>query len=110
MPPTKRCLTCRALHNERGPRCRPCYLQQQQGRNAKRGHYQGDYRVRRQQLIQQGMMTDTPCAICGQAINYGAPAGTPLAPTADHINAGDPTSPLRIAHARCNSARGDRPA
>ena len=110
MPPTKRCLTCRALHNERGPRCRACYLQQQQQRNAKRGHYQGDYRARRNQLIQLSMMADSPCAICHEPINYGAQAPHPLAPTADHLDAGNPASPLRITHARCNSARGDRPA
>lgn len=55
-----------------------------------------------------------PCGICGQAIDYAAPARTRGAAEVDHvvpIAVGGDALPrldqLRIVHKSCNSARGD---
>ena len=55
-----------------------------------------------------------PCWICGQAIDYDSPPGTPGSPTVDHLDPrahGHPVlAPLHRlapAHSYCNSSRGD---
>ena len=47
--------------------------------------------------------TATHCHLCGQAFQNRNEI------TADHLRAGDPTSPLAPAHRKCNSSRGNRP-
>lgn len=57
---------------------------------------------------------DAPCWICGQPIDYDAPAGTPDAYEPDHVR---PVSRfpelefslenIRAAHCSCNRSRGD---
>lgn len=56
-----------------------------------------------------------PCAICGQAIDYEAPAGTPNSFEADHIQpvalrpdlALDPAN-LQASHKLCNNRKNKR--
>ena len=43
------------------------------------------------------------CHLCGD----GARANDPW--QADHLNAGDPQSPLAAAHRSCNASRGNKP-
>ena len=47
--------------------------------------------------------TATVCHLCGKEAIDGDPW------TADHLDAGDPTSPLAAAHRSCNSRRGNKP-
>lgn len=47
--------------------------------------------------------TATHCHLCGQAFTNREEI------TADHLQAGDPNSPLAPAHRSCNSSRGNRP-
>lgn len=58
-----------------------------------------------------------PCWLCGQPIDYGAPAYHPDGFEADHVYpvsthphlAGDPGN-IRASHMRCNRARGNTDA
>jgi len=47
--------------------------------------------------------TATVCALCQEPFTDRNEI------TADHIRAGDPTSPLQPAHKSCNSRRGNQP-
>lgn len=58
-----------------------------------------EYRRARQHIKD----TATHCHLCGQAFTNRNEI------TADHILAGDPTSPLAPAHRTCNSSRGNKP-
>lgn len=53
------------------------------------------------------------CWLCGGEVDRDAPPGSPWTPTVDHVvpkSRGGKTEPsnLRLAHRRCNSARGNR--
>lgn len=55
-----------------------------------------------------------PCALCGEAIDYGLPPGDPMSFTIDHIvpisrggGVYDPEN-CQAAHLRCNQAKGAR--
>jgi 5-methylcytosine-specific restriction endonuclease McrA len=57
-----------------------------------------------------------PCWLCGQAIDYEAPADDPNAFTVDHVkplslhpDLAEVESNQRAAHRRCNVGRGNRP-
>lgn len=91
------CLDCGTPTTRKTSRCDRCEREHQAHRNRRRVHYQGGYRARREAL--RLAAPDGPCWICGERI--------PRAEwTADHVIASDPSSPLRPAHRRCNSARG----
>lgn len=56
-----------------------------------------------------------PCWICGQAIDYQAPAGTPdswepdhYIPTSTHPEYGYDPANIRPSHSSCNRSRGAR--
>jgi hypothetical protein len=79
-------------------RCPACRLPSAPWTAAKRQLYGNDYRKRAKQVRD----TATTCWICG-----GGPS--PTDPwQADHLNPGDPASPLQAAHRSCNIARGNR--
>ena len=64
-----------------------------------RPHYTGDYVKRARQVRQNAQY----CHLCHDGPRYNDPW------TADHVIAGDPTSPLLAAHRSCNSRRGNKP-
>ena len=64
----------------------------------KRLLYGGDYRQRRRELL----ATATHCAICKKPFANGD------AIDSDHIEAGNPRSPLQATHAYCNRSKGNR--
>jgi len=91
--PMRPCIECGQLSNT--TRCKTCQQQLDRERNATRAHYKGDYRKRAAQIRANA----STCWICG-----GGPS--PTDPwQADHVNQGDPYSPLRAAHRSCNAAR-----
>ena len=104
--PLRRCLSCNAL--TQGSRCGGCRRAADRKRNAERPHYQGDYRRRADQAKAVWHATQAGCWICGGALDPHLPWPDPLSTTADHVRPGDPTSPLRPAHLRCYSSRGNR--
>src|SRR5688572_14153436 len=77
------------------PRCAFCRRKWDAARQAKRGDlYKGDYRARRAATIaEQGY-----CTYCGSTSRL----------TADHVNPGDPASPLVTACLSCNVKRANR--
>lgn len=61
------------------------------------------------------MKRRAPCWICGQPIDYQAPAGTPDAwepdhylPTSSHPEYGYDPANIRPSHSSCNRSRGAR--
>lgn len=64
-------------------------------RNAARTHYQGDYRREAAEVRRSA----TRCHLCGEGARLDDPW------QADHLEAGDPTSPKLPAHASCNQRR-----
>jgi hypothetical protein len=48
------------------------------------------------------------CWVCGKTLREGPrhKSGQPPTWHADHVIAGDPRSPLRVAHSTCNEGRG----
>jgi hypothetical protein len=53
------------------------------------------------------------CWLCGNAVDLGAPAGSPWAGSVDHVvprarGGGSEPANLRLAHRSCNSRRGSR--
>ena len=96
--PPRPCLDCGTLDPAGNTRCLNCRRAKDRARV--RPHYEGDYRRRAKQVRQ----APGPCWLCGR---YDLEPGDIW--TADHINAGDPASPLAKAHRSCNSARGNRP-
>ena len=96
--PVRPCIEPDCPRLTRGTRCAEHQRQHDRARNARRTHYQGDYRKRAKQVRDSAVL----CHLCGQ----GARPGDPW--TADHVRPGDPTSPLRPAHKSCNSRRGNR--
>ena len=98
----KPCLDCGALSYN--SRCEIHARRVEQLRDIKRASkkrilYNSDYR--KQAAIVRA--TAIACHICGD----GARADDPW--QADHLNAGDPSSPLAAAHRSCNARRGDKP-
>mgnify|MGYP002546931531 CR=1 FL=1 len=71
------------------------------------------WRALRARLYERDRAVDAPCWICGQPIDYRAPAGTPDAWEPDHVapvssdpdKAYDPGN-IRPAHSSCNRSRG----
>lgn len=66
--------------------------------------------VRRQRFIEAHR--DDPCWICGEAIDHRRLHPEPSAPTIDHVRplsrgGGNNSENLRMAHARCNRAKGN---
>ena len=99
------CLGCGQLTIK--TRCPECQAPRDQAKNERRagrkrdtGQYSGDYR-KRAALIRA---TATHCWLCHQAFKPGDRI------EADHINPGDPQSPLAGAHRLCNQRRGNKPA
>lgn len=75
------------------------------------------YRKRRAALIAQARKDGQECALCLGSkgpLDWDAPAGSPLAPTADHVdplaNGGKLLGELVIAHHSCNASKGKRTA
>lgn len=104
--PKRRCIQCGTLTDR--TRCPTCQRAKDRERNARRPHYHGDYQRRRNELVAAAHAWGWPCAICHQPLHPDLAWPHPDSTTADHVNPGDPNSPLRPAHARCNSARGNR--
>lgn len=72
------------------------------------------WRELRESFLEECRELDAPCWMCGQAISYDAPAGTPDAFEADHFypvsthpELGNDRANLRPSHRACNGARGD---
>lgn len=61
--------------------------------------YGGDYKRRAKQVRETAVV----CHLCGE----GARVGDPW--QADHLVAGDSSSPLAAAHGSCNRRRGNKP-
>jgi len=98
----KPCLDCGQLSYE--SRCPDHQKRLQQLRDIKRADkkkalYNTAYR--KQAAIVRA--TALLCHICKDGARLNDPW------QADHLNAGDPSSPLAAAHRSCNAARGDRP-
>jgi len=69
-------------------------------RKNQRTLYRGaDYRRAREHIKQYA----THCHLCGQPFTDRKQI------TADHVDAGNPLSPLAPAHLTCNSSRGNKP-
>jgi hypothetical protein len=96
MPIMRPCLDCRELSTN-GSRCPRCAAGREAGRAAGRLHYRGDYRKRAAEV----RATAITCWLCGNGARIDDPW------TADHVEPGNPDSPLLPAHRSCNSARGD---
>ena len=97
--PLKPCATPGCPNLTRTTRCQGCEQGHQKARNAKRTHYHGSYTTRARHTRD----TAVRCWICNKAFTPGDRIH------ADHVRPGDPTSPLKPAHARCNTSRGNRP-
>lgn len=73
------------------------------------------YRQIRQQAYQRDRRRNATCWICGQPIDYSAPAGTPDAwepdhrvPPKDAPELAELITNLMPSHSSCNRSRGDR--
>lgn len=65
----------------------------------KRLLYGHDYRQRRKQVLQNA----TVCGLCGKPFVNGDSIDV------DHVQPGDPLSPLQATHAYCNRSKGNKP-
>lgn len=80
------------------------------GVNVRRGNS-----TRRNRLLKRLRAEQRPCWICGLPIDYGAPAGNPLAFECDELvpvsRGGSPYDPANVdaAHRCCNNWRGAKP-
>lgn len=103
----KPCLDCGTL--SRANRCethQQAITQQKERRRdtperraKKQQYYNADYRKRAKRIRE----TATTCHICGGGPNPHDPW------QADHLEPGNPSSPLLPSHRSCNAARGDKP-
>ena len=94
VPASTRCLNCgRLTTSPTKGRCPTCY------RGYKGAMYGPKYRREAREMRDRW----TTCWLCGNPLPPGEG-------TADHVRAGDPSSPLRPACASCNYRRGNRPA
>lgn len=67
------------------------------------------YRIRARGLREAGYRNPrATCWLCGRTLEDGPRyrSGRPSTWHADHVVAGDPRSPLRLAHSLCNERRG----
>lgn len=91
-----------------GPRCEPHRLAEQRARSKRRGarHYDHPYRTHCAEL-RQAWTADpgTRCSLCARPLENREGFDRW---TCDHVNPGDPASPLAPAHPHCNSAKGNR--
>lgn len=102
----KICNDCTNFHNGRGPACAECSTKRERTRNTSRPHHtSSDYRRRSKQLREHAAAN--PHVVCWLCGNREPPEQYKGGWQADHVNPGDPNSPLRPAHAGCNAARGD---
>ena len=71
------------------------------------------YTAKRDALKRQSKKKNSPCHLCGKAIDYTLDYKHPMSFTADHIEAvaagGSMTGALKPAHRACNSRRGKKP-
>jgi hypothetical protein len=69
------------------------------------------YRAAVRRLKMNARRHDWPCSICGEPFDWSLPYYDAMACTADHVaplaTGGAILGPLRPAHRRCNSRRGD---
>ena len=98
----KPCLDCGVLSD--GSRCEIHTRRVEQLRDIKRAGkkralYNSDYR--KQAAIVRA--TAIACHLCGDGARLNDPW------QADHLDAGNPASPLAAAHRSCNAKRGDKP-
>ena len=98
----KPCLDCGALSY--GSRCEIHQRRVEQLRDVRRAEkkrvlYNSEYRKQAAYV----RATAITCHICGDGARLDDPW------QADHLNAGDPSSPLAAAHRSCNAKRGDKP-
>lgn len=88
-----------------GELCTNCVKELDADRNAGRPHYQGSYKRRAARLrARADADPETRCAICGGKKRPGRGGRW----TAHHVDAGNPESPLKPAHADCNERLGNR--
>jgi hypothetical protein len=104
------CLQCNKLHKDKGDYCLACRQEKERLREAnperiarKRLLYGGSYPAKRKQMIEEVLYRGLPCHICKQSFTGVGDI------TADHLDAGNPSSPLAPAHRSCNSSRGNTP-
>ena len=98
----KPCLDCGALSYN--SRCEIHQRRVEQLRDIRRAEkkktlYNSDYRKRAAHV----RATAITCHICGDGPRLDDPW------QADHLDAGNPDSPLAAAHRSCNAKRGDKP-
>ena len=98
----KPCLDCGALSYE--SRCEAHTRRVMQLRDIKRAEkkrtlYNSEYRKQAAYV----RATAITCHLCGDGARLDDPW------QADHLIAGDPSSPLAAAHRSCNAKRGDKP-
>lgn len=97
----KPCLDCGTL-TRNGNRCeihQGIIDAKVNARKAERIHYKGDYKARAKAVRDSA----THCWLCGEGYRPTDPF------TADHVQPGNPESPLMPAHKSCNSRRGNKP-
>ena len=97
----KPCLDCGTL-TRTGNRCEKHQAILMAGidaRKQERIHYKGDYQARAKAVRDSA----THCWLCGEPRRSNDPF------TADHVQPGNPDSPLMPAHRSCNSRRGNKP-
>jgi hypothetical protein len=99
------CLVCKKL-TDGNSRCEAHQKMWDDQAEAKRrarkqatGQYSGDYKARARMVRENAYV----CHLC----NEGPKLNDPW--QADHINPGDPYSPLAAAHRSCNARRGNKP-
>ena len=106
MPFQKPCIMCGKLSPD--ATCKQCHLKKERARDRVRDAdparrikkatlYDSQYRKQAALLKTRGGI----CYLCGEVV----PPGTGQA---DHIDAGNPDSPLAITHSFCNQSRGNK--
>jgi hypothetical protein len=102
----KPCVGCKRLYTGKGDYCNDCRLVREREkendprrRAKKAGLYNAQY-TRLAKIVRENAQL---CHLCGKGWIQGDPW------TADHLIAGDTTSPLAPAHRSCNSSRGNKP-
>jgi hypothetical protein len=94
----KRCLDCPAI-TRNGSRCPTCERAHNRKRHNRVLYDRADYRRRAARVRANA----TRCWRCGLPILPGQPVD------ADHVNPGDPNSPLLPTHASCNRGKRQHP-
>jgi hypothetical protein len=104
MPIQQPCLDCGKLTN--ATRCTICNQPRAAAKAARRaqrkketGQYGGDYKARAKAVRDAAIA----CHLCSQPFKPGDRIH------ADHLEPGNPASPLAAAHATCNQRRGAKP-